>query len=127
MSRRAAQPSVRPAAKSRCGCCCCGCCCGGSAAAAGSSAAPLSAVGSVGGSPAAATGQSYLPSCRSLVVANTNLSGCPHDSACTAHLLSVPLPLPCVLAGTKMVFAGLKKPEERADLISYLKQETAPK
>lgn len=28
------------------------------------------------------------------------------------------------LAGTKMVFAGLKKPEERADLIAYLKDST---
>jgi cytochrome c2 len=27
--------------------------------------------------------------------------------------------------GTKMVFAGLKKPEERADLIAYLKKSTA--
>ena len=27
--------------------------------------------------------------------------------------------------GTKMVFAGLKKPEERANLIAYLKQATA--
>lgn len=29
------------------------------------------------------------------------------------------------IPGTKMVFAGLKKPEERADLIAYLKQSTA--
>jgi cytochrome c len=28
-------------------------------------------------------------------------------------------------SGTKMVFAGLKKPEERADLIAYLKSSTA--
>lgn len=27
--------------------------------------------------------------------------------------------------GTKMVFAGLKKPQERADLIAYLKSSTA--
>ena len=29
------------------------------------------------------------------------------------------------IPGTKMVFAGLKKPEERADLIAYLKSSTA--
>lgn len=31
----------------------------------------------------------------------------------------------CVLPGTKMVFAGLKKPQERSDLIAYLKTATA--
>jgi cytochrome c len=30
-----------------------------------------------------------------------------------------------LLAGTKMVFAGLKKPQDRADLIAYLKEATA--
>jgi len=29
------------------------------------------------------------------------------------------------IPGTKMVFAGLKKPEDRASLIAYLKQSTA--
>ncbi|KAK9986577.1 hypothetical protein SO802_031528 [Lithocarpus litseifolius] len=29
------------------------------------------------------------------------------------------------ILGTKMVFLGLKKPQDRADLISYLKQSTA--
>ncbi|KAL0006748.1 hypothetical protein SO802_008250 [Lithocarpus litseifolius] len=29
------------------------------------------------------------------------------------------------ILGTKMVFPGLKKPRDRADLISYLKQSTA--
>lgn len=28
------------------------------------------------------------------------------------------------IPGTKMVFAGLKKPQERADLIAYLEQST---
>lgn len=28
-------------------------------------------------------------------------------------------------AGTKMVFAGLKKPQDRTDLIAYLKDATA--
>jgi hypothetical protein len=29
------------------------------------------------------------------------------------------------IPGTKMVFAGLKKPEDRANLIAYLKNSTA--
>ena len=29
------------------------------------------------------------------------------------------------IPGTKMVFPGLKKPQDRADLISYLKESTA--
>ena len=29
------------------------------------------------------------------------------------------------ISGTKMVFAGLKKPQDRADLIAYLKEATA--
>lgn len=36
-----------------------------------------------------------------------------------------PYVLPCRCAGTKMVFAGLKKPEDRANLIAYLKDVTA--
>ncbi|PKA57174.1 Cytochrome c [Apostasia shenzhenica] len=30
------------------------------------------------------------------------------------------------IPGTKMVFPGLKKPQDRADLIGYLKESTAP-
>lgn len=30
------------------------------------------------------------------------------------------------IPGTKMVFPGLKKPQDRADLIAYLKESTAP-
>ncbi len=33
--------------------------------------------------------------------------------------------VPTTTTGTKMVFAGLKKPQDRADLIAYLKQATA--
>lgn len=29
------------------------------------------------------------------------------------------------IPGTKMVFAGLKKPQERADLIAYIKQASS--
>ncbi len=29
------------------------------------------------------------------------------------------------IPGTKMVFPGLKKPQDRADLIAYLKESTA--
>ena len=32
--------------------------------------------------------------------------------------------MPGSVAGTKMVFAGLKKPQDRADLIAYLKDAT---
>ncbi|XP_028556316.1 cytochrome c-like [Dendrobium catenatum] len=34
--------------------------------------------------------------------------------------------LTAYIPGTKMVFPGLKKPQDRADLIAYLKDSTAP-
>ena len=36
--------------------------------------------------------------------------------------VTCPSPQQLATAGTKMVFAGLKKPEERADLIAYMKE-----
>ena len=46
------------------------------------------------------------------------------------HNVASRLPICCTMfslhyAGTKMVFAGLKKPEDRANLIAYLKDATA--
>jgi hypothetical protein len=47
------------------------------------------------------------------------------------RVVQLPQPCTCLLCrrryipGTKMVFAGLKKPEERANLIAYLKKSTA--
>ena len=55
---------------------------------------------------------------------------CNHSAQVNSMLVASRLPICCTLfslhyAGTKMVFAGLKKPEDRANLIAYLKDATA--
>ena len=41
------------------------------------------------------------------------------------HKLIVRIMSAQYIPGTKMVFPGLKKPQDRADLIAYLKQATS--
>nr|XP_010910465.1 cytochrome c [Elaeis guineensis] len=54
--------------------------------------------------------------------ANKNMAVTWEESTLYAYLLNPKKYIP----GTKMVFPGLKKPQERADLIAYLKESTAP-
>ncbi|KAJ8477012.1 hypothetical protein OPV22_020739 [Ensete ventricosum] len=53
--------------------------------------------------------------------ANKNMAVIWGESTLYDYLLNPKKYIP----GTKMVFPGLKKPQERADLIAYLKQSTA--
>lgn len=57
----------------------------------------------------------------SYTAANKNSGITWSDDTLFAYLLNPKKYIP----GTKMVFAGLKKPQERADLIAYLKKSTS--
>ncbi|XP_009410708.2 cytochrome c-like [Musa acuminata AAA Group] len=65
--------------------------------------------------------QSGTASGYSYSAANKNKAVVWEESTLYDYLLNPKKYIP----GTKMVFPGLKKPQERADLIAYLKQSTA--
>lgn len=48
-----------------------------------------------------------------------------HHTAAATACLSCLFPSPQYIKGTKMIFAGLKKADDRNNLIAYLKESTA--
>lgn len=53
-----------------------------------------------------------------------SLRACAAAESLQRALTPFPLATPFPPTGTKMVFAGLKKPEDRTNLIAFLKQQS---